>query len=73
VWAVLELLVYPARYQWNDVHGFVADQQHPGVQDRGRLPGPLDRARERVLASSAVALPGSPPRPDLYWRCPGCT
>ncbi|HZA15289.1 MAG TPA: hypothetical protein VE645_00055 [Pseudonocardiaceae bacterium] len=56
VWAALELLVYPARYQWNDVRGFVADQQHPGVQDRGRLPGPLDRARERVLASSAVAL-----------------
>ncbi|MDQ3987861.1 MAG: hypothetical protein M3228_07030 [Actinomycetota bacterium] len=56
VWAALELLVYPARYQWNDIRGFVADQQHPNAQDRGRLPGPLDRARERVLASSAVAL-----------------
>ena len=56
VWVVLELLVYPARYQWNDIRGFVADQQHPGAQDRGRLPGPLDRARERVLVSSVVAL-----------------
>lgn len=56
VWAALELLVYPARYQWNDIRGFVADQQHPSAQDRGRLPGPLNRARERVLASAAVAL-----------------
>jgi hypothetical protein len=56
VWAALELLVYPARYQWNDVRGFVADQQHPAARDRGRLPGPLNRARERVLASSAIAI-----------------
>jgi hypothetical protein len=56
VWAALELLVYPARYQWNDVRGFVADQQHPNAPHRGRLPGPLGRARQRVLASCAVAL-----------------
>ncbi|MFL6144784.1 MAG: hypothetical protein ACJ72N_23340 [Labedaea sp.] len=55
-WIALELLVYPARYQWNDVRGFVADQHHPGQQDRGRLPGPLERARPHVTASCAVAL-----------------
>ena len=51
---VLEYLVYPARYQWNDIRGFAADQRHPGA-DRGRLPGPLSMARQRVTASSAVA------------------
>lgn len=56
VWAALELLVYPARYQWNDVRGFVADQSHPGERDRGRLPGPLDRARPHVTASCVVAV-----------------
>jgi hypothetical protein len=54
VWAVLELLVYPARYQVNDILGFEADQQHPGG-DRGRLPGPLAAKRARVTTSGAVA------------------
>src|SRR3954451_8526144 len=40
--AVLELLVCPARYQCNDVRGFVADQRHPAEKDRGRLPGPVE-------------------------------
>jgi hypothetical protein len=52
----LELLVYPSRYQWNDVRGFVADQQHPGKAGRGRLPGPIERARQNVLASCLVAV-----------------
>ncbi|QFZ18374.1 hypothetical protein [Saccharothrix syringae] len=56
VWGALELLVYPARYQWNDVRGFAADQRHPGERDRGRLPGPLSRARRNVAASVAAAL-----------------
>jgi 4-hydroxybenzoate polyprenyltransferase len=51
---VLELLVYQARYQWNDVRGFVADQSHPSSSSRGRLPGPVTRARSHVLASCAV-------------------
>ncbi|NKQ26850.1 hypothetical protein [Streptomyces galbus] len=55
VWGALELLVYPARYQWNDIRGFVADQQHPAERDRGRLPGPVERVRARVTASGAVA------------------
>ncbi|GIF14979.1 hypothetical protein [Actinoplanes teichomyceticus] len=52
---VLELLVYPARYQWNDIRGFAADQRHPGRARRGRLPGPPQLARERVTASTVVA------------------
>jgi hypothetical protein len=56
VWGALELLVYPARYQWNDVRGFVADQRHPAERDRGRLPGPVERVRSRVTASCAVAV-----------------
>jgi hypothetical protein len=55
VLAALELLVYPARYQWNDVRGFAADQRHPGEADRGRLPGPLTMARPHVVASCVVA------------------
>ncbi|MFH9675140.1 hypothetical protein ACH4L5_23120 [Streptomyces sp. NPDC017405] len=56
VWGALELLVYPARYQWNDIRGFVADQRHPAERDRGRLPGPVERVRDRVTASSAVTV-----------------
>jgi hypothetical protein len=55
VLAVLELLVYPARYQWNDIRGFVADQRHPAEKDRGRLPGPLENARQHITASCVVA------------------
>jgi hypothetical protein len=53
-WLALELLVYQARYQWNDVRGFAADQRHPDRDQRGRLPGPIDRARSHVSASVAV-------------------
>ncbi|WP_163010651.1 hypothetical protein [Streptomyces dangxiongensis] len=56
VWGALELLVYPARYQWNDIRGFVADQHHPAERDRGRLPGPIERVRAHVTASCAVAV-----------------
>lgn len=55
VWVLLELLVYQARYQYNDVRGFVADQMHPEKVARGRLPGPLDARRSRVATSGSVA------------------
>ncbi|MCU1595952.1 MAG: putative rane protein [Frankiales bacterium] len=55
VWLVLELLVYQARYQWNDVRGFEADQAHPESASRGRLPGPVEKARSRKLTSLIVA------------------
>ncbi|MCW2835589.1 MAG: putative rane protein [Nocardioides sp.] len=54
VWFSLELLVYQARYQWNDIRGFDADQRHPGG-DRGRLPGPPERRRSRFAWSAATA------------------
>ena len=56
VLVALELLVYPARYQWNDIRGFAADQRHPHASARGRLPGPLHRARTHVTASAVVAI-----------------
>ncbi|MCW2605992.1 MAG: putative rane protein, partial [Frankiales bacterium] len=56
VWFALELLVYQARYQWNDVRGFAADQAHPDAASRGRLPGPMERARPHIAASTAVAV-----------------
>ncbi|HUP99219.1 MAG TPA: hypothetical protein VM093_02050 [Aeromicrobium sp.] len=54
VWLCLELLVYQARYQWNDICGFDTDQRHPGG-DRGRLPGPSDRRRVRFAWSASTA------------------
>jgi hypothetical protein len=56
VWACLELLIYQARYQWNDIRGFAADQAHPDAASRGRLPGPVERARPHVAVSSLVAI-----------------
>jgi hypothetical protein len=56
VLAAVELLIYAARYQWNDIRGFAADQAHPSAKDRGRLPGPLSEIRSRVTAScTAIA------------------
>jgi 4-hydroxybenzoate polyprenyltransferase len=52
---VVELLIYAARYQWNDIQGFRADQEHPDRVSRGRLPGPLSRERAHKRASLAVA------------------
>jgi hypothetical protein len=54
-WVALELLIYQARYQWNDIRGFDADQRHPGAAGRGRLPGPLSRRRRRIGVSAVVA------------------
>jgi hypothetical protein len=54
--AAVELLIYAARYQWNDIRGFRADQQHPNCASRGRLPGPLSKERSRKIVSSSVAV-----------------
>jgi hypothetical protein len=50
-WVALELLIYQARYQWNDIRGFDADQRHPDRIARGRLPGPASCRRRRIRAS----------------------
>ena len=55
-WGALELLIYQARYQWNDIRGFAADQRHPERAARGRLPGPISRGREHIRASALVAI-----------------
>lgn len=57
LWLILETLVYPARYQWNDVPGAAHDREHPARDLRGRLPlGNGDAVgRRRVVASLAVA------------------
>ncbi len=53
----LEVLVYQARYQWNDIRGFAEDQRHPAAAERGRLPGPPARARRQIaLSACTVAL-----------------
>lgn len=55
-WAALELLIYQARYQWNDIRGHASDLRHPEAAKRGRLPGPASRAAAHVRASAAVAV-----------------
>lgn len=55
VWIALELLIYQARYQWNDIRGFAADQRHPDRASRGRLPGPASRGGAHIRASALVA------------------
>jgi hypothetical protein len=56
LWIALELLIYQARYQWNDIRGFAADQRHPDRAARGRLPGPLSCGEAHIRASALVAL-----------------
>jgi len=55
LWLVLEVLIYPARYQWNDIAGVDADQRHPEAGARSRLPvGSTPQARRRSIGLSWV-------------------
>jgi hypothetical protein len=55
LWLVFELLIYPARYQWNDVRGIDADARHPEGRARSRLPaGATAQARRRSVRLSAA-------------------
>jgi hypothetical protein len=55
LWLVFELLIYPARYQWNDVRGIDADRRHPEGPARSRLPvGATAQARRRSVRLSAA-------------------
>ncbi len=53
LWLVLELLIYQARYQWNDIAGVDSDLQHPEAGARSRLPvGSTPQARRRSIGLS---------------------
>jgi hypothetical protein len=55
LWLVLELLIYPARYQWNDIRGIDADQAHAERNARSRLPvGTTAPARRRSIGLSRL-------------------
>ena len=56
LWLVLEVLIYPARYQWNDIAGVDADQRHPEARARSRLPaGSTPQSRRRSIRLSWLA------------------
>ena len=50
-----ELLVYQARYQWNDLRGANQDPRHPAARDRRRLPAGWERASLAVLVVRLLA------------------
>jgi hypothetical protein len=56
VFVILELLIYEARYQWNDIRGLTEDIVHP--ISKGRLPVGFEgvNARRNVLVSGWVAV-----------------
>ncbi len=55
LWLALELLIYPARYQWNDIRGIDADQSHPERGARSRLPvGATAQDRRRSIRLSRL-------------------
>ncbi|MEU6020829.1 hypothetical protein [Micromonospora sp. NBC_01739] len=52
----LEVFVYPARYQWNDIIGLADDVAHPARRARKRLPvGNSGETMRRNVRRSAVA------------------
>lgn len=56
LWLVLELLIYAARYQWNDIRGIDPDQRHAERHARSRLPvGTTARTRRRNVRLSLAA------------------
>ncbi len=55
LWLVFELLIYAARYQWNDIRGIESDRRHPERRARSRLPvGTTARERRRGIRLSAT-------------------
>ena len=55
LWLVLELLIYAARYQWNDIRGIDADLRHAERTARSRLPvGTTAGARRRSIRLSGL-------------------
>lgn len=56
LWSCYELLIYPARYQWNDIRGYADDIAHPERAHKRRLPILASKAEQKrlVAVSSAV-------------------
>ena len=55
LWLVLEFLIYPARYQWNDIRGIDTDLRHAERGTRSRLPvGTTAEARRRSIRLSGL-------------------
>lgn len=57
LWLTFELLIYPSRYQWNDIRGYAEDINHPELANKSRLPiMHTKRAQRRVVALSSTAI-----------------
>ena len=56
VWLCLELLIYQARYQWNDIRGLADDTNHPEDRARGRLPHGHGVSDGAAVASSLAVM-----------------
>jgi hypothetical protein len=54
IWFILELLIYQARYQWNDLRGLDQDLAHPTSALRGRLPVGPDAADVRGAVAASL-------------------
>ncbi len=53
VWLALELLIYQARYQWNDIRGWEEDRGSVLRRQRGRLPRGSRSQRSALMGSIA--------------------
>ncbi|MFB8003619.1 hypothetical protein [Nocardia sp. NPDC056000] len=49
-WLFVEFVLYPIRYQINDIRDYQTDRRHPAWAARNRTPFTLTRNRERVVA-----------------------
>ena len=59
LWLILELLIYHARYQLNDVRGVADDRKHPERRLRGRLPLGATAADGRRNAMISLTVAGA--------------
>lgn len=56
VFLVFDYLGYQARYQWNDIRGYVEDEKNPENEKRGRLPHITNNERLSPQVSAVVAI-----------------
>ncbi|WP_330254185.1 hypothetical protein OG874_06375 [Nocardia sp. NBC_00565] len=53
-WAFVELVLYPIRYQINDIRDYKTDSEHPAKTARKRTPFGLTPERERTVATTMI-------------------